>query len=101
MAVTTTQRSSGWMSKKIRQSPTRRRNPSPPPLSLRTSPRKGFCSISSIASRMRARLLDGMRLRDFCAGPARATAHSFLSAEFIECDVVTAFVRGSTATNCS
>ncbi len=99
IAVMRTRCSTGWMSKKTRQSPTRRRNPSWPPLSLRTSPPTGFSSIASIARRIRARSLDGMRLRDFCAGPARATSHRFFSSEFIEGHVITAFVRSSAATN--
>ena len=35
-----------------------------------------------------------MRLRDFCAGPARTTRHFFPSSEFIEGDVVTEFEGG-------
>ena len=68
---------------------------------LRTSPPKGFASSPSIARRMRARSLDERRLRDFCAGPARATSHGFLSAEFIKGDVVPTFVCGPTASNSS
>ena len=40
-----------------------------------------------------------MRLRDFCAGPARTTSHSFFSVEFIKDDVIATFVGGSAATN--
>jgi hypothetical protein len=43
--------------------------------------------------------LDGMRLRDFRAGPARATSQSFSSAEFMECNVITALVCSPPATN--
>jgi hypothetical protein len=40
-----------------------------------------------------------MRLRDFRAGPARTTSHSFFSAEFIESHVITTLVCGSAAAN--
>jgi hypothetical protein len=45
--------------------------------------------------------LDGVRLSDFSAGPAMITSQGFFSSEFIECHVVTTFVRGSTAMNSS
>jgi hypothetical protein len=43
--------------------------------------------------------LGRIRLRDFCVGPARATSHSFLSAEFIKGHIITTLVGGSAATN--
>ena len=39
-----------------------------------------------------------MRLRDFCAGPARTTRH-FFSAEIIKCDGIAALDRGFAATD--
>jgi len=76
----------------MRQFPTRRRSFSWPLRNL-ISPVKGSPSISSIAARIRTRSGGGIRLRDFCAGPARTTRHFFFSAEFIEGDIVPALER--------
>jgi hypothetical protein len=81
----------------MRQSPTRLRSRESFFRNL-MSPVNGFDSISPIAAKIRSRSGFEMRLRDFCAGPARATRH-FLSSEFIECHVVTALDGGLTAAN--
>src|ERR1700676_4622100 len=66
---------SGITSKRMRQSPTRRRNPDNP-CNLRMSPRNGSCCISAIAARIRFLSPAGIRLRDFLAGPDKTTVHS-------------------------
>jgi hypothetical protein len=53
--------------------------------------------MSSRARRMRARSSEGTLSRRLRAGPARTTTHGFLSAEFIERDVIAMLVCRSAA----
>ena len=73
MAVTSTRRISWLRSKKIRQSPTRRRKAVGWLVSARTSPARGSIRMASSAAQIRSRSDLGARARSFWAGLATIT----------------------------
>src|SRR3984893_18308675 len=85
------------MSKRIRQSPTRRRQATGCAFRRTMSPLNGSGSIASKIARIRRWSAAGIRLSAFLAGPARSSSHFI--AEFVQGYKVATDDRGSTSAN--
>src|SRR5579864_6041689 len=90
-------RFSGSMSKRIRQSPTLRRQATGCAFRRTMSPLNGSCSIASKIARIRRWSAAGIRLSVFLAGPAMSSSHFI--AEFVQGYKVATDDRGSTSAN--